>query len=63
MVWMPMRVPDLVDLPAKAVGLCKIFLAIWRIDRDGGAGFLVVRKKAVIVFQAGKLVNFYHDPI
>src|SRR3546814_8183665 len=57
MVGVPMRVPYLRDPPAPALGLVKIGLGIGCVDRSGFPAFRIVDEIAVIVRQAGELMN------
>ncbi len=60
MIGVPMRVPDLGDPPAFEIGLPQIFGGIGRIDRNGFVAVGIVQQKAVIVRQAGELMNCEH---
>ncbi len=61
MVGMPVRIPDLRDLPALGAGLFQIFRPVGSIDRRGFAAGGVMQQETVIVGQARELVNFEHD--
>jgi len=60
MVRVPMGVPDLADLPALVPGLTQVGIGIGRIDAGGFAAHRIVDEIAVVVGQAGELVNFEH---
>jgi len=55
-----MRVPDLGNGPAFSRGLRKVLVRVRRIDGGGLPTCFVMGKEAVIVIQAGKLVNDQH---
>ena len=57
MVGMPVRVPDLRDPPALRLGLTQVFRAIGRVDRSGLVAVGIVQQEAIIVVEAGELVD------
>jgi hypothetical protein len=56
-VGVPVGVPDVADPPALGFGLPEVFRAIGRVDRSGLAAVGIVQQEAVIVVEAGELVD------
>jgi len=57
----PVRVPDLGDAPASGLGLGQDARRLGGVDCGGFAALRIVRKEAVIVLEAGELVNLKHS--
>ena len=59
-IGVPVGVPDLGDLPALVSCLAQVGFGIRRVDARGFARFGIVQQVAVIVGQAGELMDFKH---
>jgi len=61
MIGVPMGVPYLGDGPAFGRRLAQIDLGIGRVDAGGLAAGGIVEQIAIIVIEAGELVNLQHE--
>ena len=59
-VGVPVGVPDGGNAPALGVGLAQVGLGVGRIDAHGFAALRVVQQEAVVVAEAGELVDLEH---
>ena len=60
MVWVPMRVPDLIDLPTELVGFGQNGSGVGGVDTGNFASGRIADKKALLVRQTGKHMNDKH---